>query len=210
MRLGETRHPRPNRDPCAIVIAMAFASLPATASWQHAVARTGFEVTFFQASGDGWRIEGSTSAFEDREAWIVDYVLEVDSTWSTRRARITGRSSAGPRSTALTSDGSGHWTVDGEPAPHLDGCLDVDLESSAMTNTLPVHRLNLSAGVRASAPAAYVRALDLTVERLEQTYSRTSDRTYDYAAPVFDFACDLVYDDSGLIQDYPGIATRVS
>jgi len=48
------------------------------------------------------------------------------------------------------------------------------------------------------APAAYVRALDLTVERLEQTYLRLPDngshQGYDYTAPVFDFACRLVYE----------------
>jgi hypothetical protein len=33
-------------------------------------------------------------------------------------------------------------------------------------------------------------------------------RRYDYAALVFDFACRLVYDESGLALDYPGIAVR--
>jgi hypothetical protein len=31
---------------------------------------------------------------------------------------------------------------------------------------------------------------------------------YDYAAPAFDFAARLVYDKSGLVLDYPGIAVR--
>jgi hypothetical protein len=31
---------------------------------------------------------------------------------------------------------------------------------------------------------------------------------YDYAAPVFDFACRLTYDESGLVLDYLGIAVR--
>lgn len=43
----------------------------------------------------------------------------------------------------LISDGQGRWTVDGEPAPQLDGLIDVDPEASACTNTLPVHRLPL-------------------------------------------------------------------
>jgi hypothetical protein len=34
----------------------------------------------------------------------------------------------------LRADGDGSWVVDGRPAPQLDGCLDVDLESSSMTN----------------------------------------------------------------------------
>jgi hypothetical protein len=45
-----------------------------------------------------------------------------------------------------------------------------------------------------------------------QDYVRTADegryQRYDYAAPVFDFAGRLVYDESGLVLDYPGIAVR--
>jgi hypothetical protein len=32
---------------------------------------------------------------------------------------------------------------------------------------------------------------------------------YSYAAPAFGFTCTLVYDSSGLVLDYPGIAVRV-
>jgi len=35
------------------------------------------------------------------------------------------------------------------------------------------------------------------------------DQSYDYAAPAFEFACRLVYDESGLVLSYPGIAGRV-
>jgi hypothetical protein len=90
--------------------------------------------------------------------------------------------------------------------------LDVDLESSAMTNALPLHRLALTSGATAQAPAAYVRALDLSVERLEQQYARISNENghqrYDYTAPAFDFSCQLLYDEAGLVQVYPGIAVR--
>ncbi len=56
-----------------------------------------------------------------------------------------------------------------------------------MTNAMPVRRMGLAPGARADAPAAYVRAIGLTVERLEQTYLRAPDEAarqrYDYAAP---------------------------
>ncbi|MFI6511508.1 putative glycolipid-binding domain-containing protein [Streptosporangium sp. NPDC050855] len=94
----------------------------------------------------------------------------------------------------------------------MDGCLDVGLESSVMTNAFPVHRPGLGPGAAAKAPAAYVRAADLAVERLEQDYLRVADegsrRCYDYASPAFGFACRLAYDESGLVLDYPGIAVR--
>ena len=191
---------------------MPFVAPPAAAAWQHRDARSGFEVAFFQLRDDGCRIEGSTAAVEDGAAWIVEYEILLDAAWTTRSARVSGRSASGSRLVALDADGAGSWRVNGMPAPHLEGCLDVDLESSAVTNALPVHRMGLGIGRRAAAPAAYVRALQLTVERLEQTYARLPDdgphQRYDYAAPVFDFACQLAYDESGLLLDYPGIAVR--
>lgn len=143
---------------------------------------------------------------------MVEYVIEADAAWATRSAQIHGRSIEGPCSAVLEADGAGHWLINGEPAPHLDGCLDIDLEASAMTNALPVRRMTLPPAAAAVAPAAYVRTAGLAVERLEQTYARATGQgtgqSYDYAAPVFDFHCRLVYDQSGLVLDYPGIAVR--
>jgi hypothetical protein len=176
---------------------MSFSALPAAAAWRHHEARLGFEVAHFQSASQGYHINGCTTAVEDGQSWVVSYAIRLDETWTTRSARIAGRSASGIRHARLETDGRGRWRVDGEAAPHLDGCLDVDLESSAMTNALPVHRMGLRVGARASAPAAYVRALDLRVERLDQDYARTADegrhQRYDYAAPVFDFACRLAH-----------------
>jgi len=191
---------------------MPFRPPPATACWQHRGARSGFEVAYFSARERGWCIDGTTTAIQDAQTWVVAYRVEVDATWATRSARITARSAEGPRETLLESDGAGYWLVDGERAPHLDGRADVDLESSAMTNALPVHRLGLPPGAHADAPAAFVHVLTLAVDRLDQVYRRIPDEAahqrYDYAAPAFDFTSRLVYDESGLVIDYPGIALR--
>ncbi|MCZ2811225.1 MULTISPECIES: putative glycolipid-binding domain-containing protein [unclassified Modestobacter] len=191
---------------------MSFVDPPAVAAWRHQQARTGFEVVHFRRSGGGWQVVGCTTAVEAGVAWTVDYTLDLDAAWATRRAVVTGRSSMGARRTTLDSIGDGRWHVDGLRAPDLDGCQDVDLESSAMTNALPVHRLDLAVGRRASAPAAYVRAVGLGVDRLEQSYTRLHDdgahRQFHYKSPAFDFSCQLVFDPSGLVLDYPGIAVR--
>jgi hypothetical protein len=188
---------------------MSFVALPSVASWRHEEARAGFEVAYFATDDRGARVEGTTTATEDGESWIVDYVIQLDALWLTRSARITGRSGGSAVVTVIEADGLGHWEIDGVAAPHLEGCLDLDLEASAMTNTFPVHRSSMPVGREVAAPAAYVRAVGLAVDRLDQTYIRSSEGHYDYAAPQFDFACRLVYDQHGLVLDYPGIATRV-
>ncbi|WP_138735839.1 putative glycolipid-binding domain-containing protein [Modestobacter excelsi] len=191
---------------------MPFLPPPTSAAWLHQDARSGFEVVHLRSVDDGHLLRGTTAAVEDGQAWVVGYEIRLDPGWRTRSAQVTGRSDTGLRTRLLEADGEGRWRIDGEPAPLLDGCLDVDLESSAMTNALPVHRLALPVGAATHAPAAYVRALDLDVERLEQEYTRISDRDgrqrYEYSAPAFDFSCRLVYDEAGLVLAYPGIAVR--
>ena len=128
------------------------------AAFRHHTAREGFEVVFIGPQ----RIEGHTAAVEYETPFAVRYAIELDDAWRTRRAEITGQ----PGTVVLEADGEGHWLVDGERRPDLDGCLDVDLESSAATNAFPVAR------GATDAPAAYVRAFGLEVMRLEQAYER--------------------------------------
>ncbi len=189
-----------------------FAPLPSAAAWRHQLAREGFEVVYLEPRGAGYRMVGSTAAVEDGQPWVVDYEIDLDDRWATRHADVAGRSEQGTHRVRLDADGTGRWWVDGERAAHLDGCLDVDLESSALTNAFPVHRLGLGGGEAADAPAAYVRAVDQSVERLDQHYSRITDGgrgpRYTYAAPTLDFTCRLAYDEAGLVMEYPGIAVR--
>jgi hypothetical protein len=188
--------------------------LPPTAAWRHLGARVGFEVIFLHGDTDGYRFEGHSTAFEDGEAWSVRYSLIVDPPWTTRAAHVVARSAGGEHEVRLEGDGAGGWLVDGRTAPELAGCLDVDLEASAFTNAFPVHRLEQDVGQRAEAPAAYVRAPGLRVERLEQSYARLEDdgrhTRYDYAAPAFDYRDELIYDEFGLVLSYPGLAVRIA
>jgi hypothetical protein len=183
--------------------------LPATAAWRHVESRVGFEVLFLRREQDGYRFDGHAAAVADDETWSIRYAITVDERWVTRRAHVVGDSARGPTELQVELNDDGRWRVDGRPAPLLDGCLDVDLEASAFTNAFPVRRLALAVGQSADAPAAWIRAPGLEVERLEQRYLRLDGSRYDYAAPDLNFTAELVYDDFGLVLEYPGIATRV-
>jgi hypothetical protein len=193
---------------------VAFAAPPAVAAFRHHTAREGFEVVTLRAERDGWHVAGSCSAVEDGVAWTVTYEIELDGTWRTRRAVVAGRTAAGPRRRVLEADGAEGWTVDGVAVRELAGCPDVDLEASACTNAFPVRRLALAVGEGADAPAAYVRAEDLGVQRLQQRYVRLPGdgpgERHDYSSPEHGFRAVLAYDPDGLVGEYPGLATRVA
>lgn len=184
-----------------------------TCAWRHLGAGDGFEVVFPLRHARGYRFEGHATAVEEGVAWSVRYALVVDESWTTRSGHLVSRWADGLRELRIGRDPDGRWLVDGRPGPELDGCEDVDLEASAFTNAFPVHRLALEVAEHAEAPAVYVRAPDLRVERLEQRYLRLPDAggnaLYDYESPAFDFRAVLAYDEHGLVLEYPGIAARV-
>ena len=109
---------------------MSFQAPPEQAAWRHLSAREGFEVVFLRAADGGVSCRGCTSAVEAGRAWFVEYAIELDAAWRTRRAHV--RSQLGE--TTLEGDGLGHWRVNDLAVPFLDGCLDVDLEASSFTN----------------------------------------------------------------------------
>jgi hypothetical protein len=190
---------------------MTFSGPPPVAAWRHQEARTGFEVAGVQQNGAGWAFDGCTTAVEDGEAWVVDYEIRVEADWRTRSARVSRRVGAVTGSVTVEGDGHGRWWVDGDRRDDLTGCRDVDLESSALTNAFPVHRLALEPGQSSPAPAVYIRT-SLAVERLEQAYSRIDreerQQRFRYRAPTFGFECELRYDAAGFALSYPGIAVR--
>ncbi len=178
---------------------------PEFAAWRHCGSRDGFEVVFFAERS----VSGQVAGVEAGDPYGVRYDIALDERGHTRRAQVRGRSRSGAYTVELEADGEGHWVVDGVARPDLDGIFDVDLEASSLTNAFPVRRLALAIGEAADAPAAYVRSLDGVVERLEQHYECIGERRYDYRAPAFDTRCELVYDEFGLVLDYPDIAVRV-
>jgi hypothetical protein len=190
-----------------------FAPLPEAAAWRHVDAREGFETVFLRDVASGHVVDGHTAAVEDGVVWAVHYTIDVDEHWVTQHCRVWSWSAVGERETQLARDAAGRWRIDGVLAPELDGCLDADLEASACTNMLPVRRARLPLHRSIEAPAAFVRAPGLVVERLEQSYFRLSDDDddllFEYRSPRFDVECQLRFGVDGLVLDYPGIATRV-
>ena len=94
--------------------------------------------------------------------------------------------------------------MDGQRAScgRLDGLVDVDLEASACTDALPIHRMTLPVDEAVVASAVYIQALDLVVRRLDQTYRRLDDHRFDYTSEG-GFHALLTYDDAGLVVAPP-------
>jgi hypothetical protein len=191
--------------------AARFSALPRVGGWRFIEQQSGFEVTRFAKQGGGAILSGTSVGTEAGQLWSLRYVIRLDARWCARSATI--ENDLGQR-LKVRADGAGRWIVNGRRSAVVDGCLDLDLEASLVTNMAPVRRLALRVNESSEAPAAYVRHENLKVERLEQTYRRVADKgrffQFDYDSPRFGYHARLSFARDGLVVDYPHIGVRVA
>ena len=165
----------------------------------------GHEAAELAGSADGgWRLAGVAVFAHAGLPCRLEYLVECDRAWHTRRATIAGHVGGDGRELALTRGADGEWRSDGAPVAALAGCVDVDLEFTPSTNLLPIRRLALAIGASAPVRAAWVRFPRLALEPFEQTYTRTGDRRYRFESADGEFRRELEVDASGLVLEYPG------
>src|SRR5947209_2529994 len=134
--------------------------------WQGLIAPS-IERFIASALDDGFELSGLILQAHEDVPYVVRYRIRVDQSWRTREVEIE-LENRGRRRLRVAVGGDGHWSVGGRQLSGLDGCLDVDLEWSPSTNTLPILRLALAVGETKAVSAAWIRFPSLGVERLDQ------------------------------------------
>ena len=134
------------------------------------------------------------------------YRLRCDPDWRVREVAVR---LAGGGTLALAADGAGHWTDGtGRPLPELDGCIDVDLACTPVTNTLPIRRLGEALEQRQAIRVALVAFPDLEPRASAQAYTRLGPGRYLFDSPEHGFRAEIGTDGDGLVLDYPGLFVR--
>ncbi|MGY1608954.1 putative glycolipid-binding domain-containing protein [Geodermatophilus sp. SYSU D00700] len=182
---------------------------PRVVAWRRSDEEQGHSLARVERRGDGWLLHG-TEVLAGPTLLACAFRVEVDGAWATRAVEVTAVSAAGERRLTLTADGDRRWWRDGARAPELDGCVDVDVAATPLTNTFPIRRLAaLEVGRQVTSPVAWVDVPALGVTRVDQTYRRLGPRRWEYADAAHG-AFKLTVDDDGLVVDYTGFATRVA
>jgi hypothetical protein len=158
-----------------------------------------------------WVLRGTIITLAEHKPAAAIYEVLCDDSWHTKRADISLRDGTGERCLRITAAGGGEWHENGKGNEAIRGCVDVDLEWSPATNTIPVRRLRLPVGQKSGVvTAAWVRFPDLTLQPLRQEYERTSERRFRYSSGGGAFVAEIVVDSEGLVLDYEGFWQRVA
>jgi hypothetical protein len=159
-------------------------------------------------AGKGWRFDGTEILIVRGRALLTRFSVLLDAEWMTREVEVEALSR---RRAALRLDADdGHrWRINGRRAARLDGCIDVDVAATPLTNTFPIRRYaDLAVGASRTSPVAWVEVPSLRVLRVNQTYRRLGKDAWEYSDPGHG-AFRITLDADGIVVDYEGFATRV-
>jgi hypothetical protein len=178
-----------------------------TIFWQ-TVQEPGAEVCTLSESESGWIFSGTVLTMLAGIPTEVRYQIACDTRWVTREVHVAERRGEANMELHLESDGAGRWHADGNYVPALDGSVDVDLEVTPATNSLPIGRMRLSIGETAEIQAAWVRFPELTVESALQRYTHLDEQRYVYESQGGLYSAILDVDEVGLATRYGDIWIR--
>jgi uncharacterized protein len=184
-----------------------------TAVWERDDEGKGHSYGRMAATGDGWVFHGCEVLLDESESLACWFRVRVDRDWLTREVSVRAVDADGERTVELTADDRRHWLVDGVRRVDLEGCLDVDVAATPVTNTLPIRRLaGLGVGDSVTTPVAWIEVPSLTVTRVDQAYRRLEPvegrDAWGYSDPDHG-AFTLTVDDDGMVVDYEGLARRI-
>jgi hypothetical protein len=189
------------------------------------VDRKGLEWCVISERADGVRVAGTVVAVLGDEPMKLSYLLTLDAGWRFLQAKL--RCQSGKTTTDHDIENTSQsWMVSGEPRPDLEGCVDIDIMASPLTNTLPIRRLPWEPGRSHDILTAYIRVPELSVERVGQRYSlhgtdpagsqrseyllpaqptsqTGATREFEYHSAASGFRARLQVDASGLVCHYP-------
>ena len=173
---------------------------------------------------DGGLSASGTQLGGDPVPFRVDYRLQAPG-FVTRELELTATTEDWRRHLLVRHDGSGNWDGKAEDEgevpggawngslPDLSEALDIDIENSPLTNTMPILRHDFQSGGSGDFLMAFVTTPTLRVEASPQRYEHLrateSGSVVRYISRDGDFTADLELDGDGLLTFYPRLARRV-
>lgn len=175
---------------------------------------------------DGIVAEG-TQIGADPLAYRLDYRLHTGSGFVTQALTIDVAGEGWARHMGLVRHADGTWSCDtkeegeallppsGGDVRAVDGARDCDLARSPLTNLMPVrrHRLHEKPG-EVDFLMAWVSVPDLGLHPSEQRYEHVrrdnNHAVVRYVGRHREYVGELLVDRDGVVELYPGLATRVT
>lgn len=150
---------------------------------------------------DGWLLRGTAVFRHDAGPACVDYAVEIDAAWESRRGIVQGYL-AGRRLEHMIERTSEGWRLDGRLVG-LGHLADLDFGFTPATNLQQLRRAALKPGQAIDMAVAWFDIGETGLTALPQHYERIDATSYRYASPTGPYEAVLELAPNGFTKTYP-------
>lgn len=160
------------------------------------------------SQGESIIVRGHITGEENTIPYFVSYILHLNLQWQVQSVSLNTKSTK-PLEYYFERKNHCWYDKEGNEIPALKDCIDIDISLTPFTNTLPVRRLNLSAGSTEDIRVLYFKLPEGEFCAMEQRYTNIDGRFYKYENIDGGYAAMLELDEEGMVIFYPGRWQRV-
>lgn len=139
----------------------------------------------------------------DGKTYRLRYRIEVNAAWQTLQCDILAEVDGQLQNYSFRNLGNNQWTMNEVHQPEFDGCTEVDISLTPLTNTLPINRLRLKVTDEAEINAICIDILKQEVKAVRQKYRKLSAEEYRFENIPNDFKAIIKVNSQGFVTDYP-------
>ncbi len=144
----------------------------------------------------------------DNKAYFVNYQITIDKNWLVQNFTVEYEVN-GEKSNVTGLKHGNNWTINDTDRPEFLDFKYIDISLTPFTNTLPINNLNLSKGQSSEINVIYINILEDKIKPVKQQYTHIGQSEYLYENIPKNFEARISIDDSGLVENYPGLFEKV-
>ena len=154
-------------------------------------------------TNEGIFVASTIESFGEKK-FIARYEIICDVAWRVKKFKIELVDTQ--QILELTANGLGVWSDASGIVRALEGAIDVDINVTPFTNTLPIRRLKLKENQSKEIVVVYVSIPEFIISTERQQYTCIiPGKLYRFESLDRNFIREIVVDDKGLVLEYPGL-----
>src|SRR5436190_1246392 len=118
-------------------------------------------------SDDSIIVNSTIVGFYNEKIYRIEYLIRLNKSWETYYCLIKSQFNDEIKELEFEKD-QNKWSLNGKYIDSFDGCTDVDIPLTPLTNSLPINRLKLSLGQEENIDIIYIDLLEDSIKHVKQ------------------------------------------
>lgn len=153
-------------------------------------------------------VKSSIVGCSDGIPFKVDYELGMSKDWIISHFSLRAWLGNVDHSLSLNHNGYGGWFNSGKEWKHLEGCLDIDISLTPLTNSLPINRIKTVSREKSNIEVVYIDVLNFGITKKIQHYQLLENNKYRFSNNE-NFVADIIVDEFNFVKHYPDLFERL-